>query len=194
MKWQNHAAAVGTVALWLAVGATGCATKTKPVYLNQQANFEAVRRVAFMPFQNFSSDPHAAEKVYQILSIELLRAGAFEIVEPTDVGPALAAAKVENIATVSKEQMKIIGDKLQAGGLWFGAVQDMSIDRSSGVASPTVILQFELVDPQTGATIWSTVVSREGLGFGSRLFGVGTESTNKVVQDLVREALNSLIQ
>lgn len=184
--------AAGLSAVVAIVG--GCAEKRKPVYLDTQANFGAVRKVAIMPFQNYSSDAHAADKVRQILSIELLRAGAFEIVESGDIAPALAAARVEDVPGMTTEQMRIVGEKLEAQALWFGTVQEMTVDRSGGVASPTVIIQFKLVDSQTGGTIWSSIVSREGVGFGARLFGLGSQSTNAVVQDLIKDALDTLIK
>jgi hypothetical protein len=162
--------------------ATACAVQKKPFFIDQRANFEAVRRVAVLPFENFAQDPHAAEKVRQILAIELLRAEAFEVVEPNEIGPALAAARVESIASITPEQIKAAGEKLGAQALLFGTVQEMTVDRTAGVASPVVVLQFRLVDVASGQTIWSTVVSREGVSLGARLFGLGSQSTNSAVQ------------
>jgi TolB-like protein len=181
------------LALALLLGA-GCAVKREPYYIDERANFGAVQRVAVLPFESFAQDPHAAEKVRQILSIELLRARAFEVVEPGEIGPALAASRVDAVAGMTPEQVRLVGEKLGAQALLFGTVQEMTVDRTTGAAAPVVILQFRLVDAASGQTIWSTVVSREGVSLGTRLFGLGSQSTNAAVQELIQEAIGSLIQ
>jgi hypothetical protein len=172
----------------------GCATKKKSFYLNTEANFGAVQRIAVLPLVNFTNDPHAPDKVEQILTIELLSARAFELADPGDVRLTLSRSGVESLSAMSVEQRKALGDALDAQALLRGTVREFSMDRSSGVSAPSVSLHFELVDTSTGETIWSSVVSRQGAGASAKLFGVGGASLNEALRDLVREALRTLIR
>src|SRR4029079_2704282 len=106
----------------------------------------------------------------------------------------MAQAKIERPSLMSPEQVKLLGEKLGVEAVLLGTVHEMSVERSSGAAAPSVSLQFQLVDATSNATIWSTVVSRQGASAATKLFGVGGKSTNEVIQDLVREALSSLIR
>jgi len=183
----------------LAVFSTGCAAR-KAVYLNEQANFEAVETVALMPLDNFTSDANAPEKVGQILAIELLSADAFQLVSTGQSRAALGSAGIASTGTglrlndMSPEQIRQVGELLGAQALLLGTVRELGVDRSAGVPAPQISLQFRLVDTASGETIWSSVVSRSGAGASARLFGVGGKSVNKAIQEMVREALTTLIR
>jgi curli biogenesis system outer membrane secretion channel CsgG len=192
-KPRRHLAPLVGLAL-VAVLAAGCSARKRAVYLNEEANFGAVQRVALMPFDNFTNDDHAPEKVSQILMIELLSAQVFEVVDPGESRAAIAAEQVSSISQLSAEHIRRIGETLNAEALMLGTVQELSMDRSSGVAAPTISLQFRLVDTLTGETIWSSIVSRQGAGASARLFGVGGTSVNEAIRELVREALGTLIK
>ena len=191
---------IPTVLGALAVAAlAGCAAR-KAVYLNQQANFGAVETVALLPLDNFTSDVNAPEKVGQILTIELLAADAFRLVDTGETKAALGRAgvvltgnAVQLINEMNAEQIRSVGEAIGAQALLMGTVREMGVDRSAGVPAPQVSLQFRLVDCASGDTIWSSVVSRSGAGAGARLFGVGGKSVNKAIQEMIREALGTLI-
>lgn len=178
----------------VAVLLVGCGTSKRTHYIDDTANFALVERVGLLPFENFTGDPHAPEKLAQILQIELLRANAFELVDPGEVQRAMVDLQLAPTGTLSAEQAEALGQALQAQALMVGTVQEMSVDRSSGVAAPTISLHFQLVDATTGRRIWSSVVSRQGAGASARLFGVGGVGTNEALHDLVRKALSPLIQ
>ena len=84
-KWRNWTGLLAVLLLF-----AGCGGKKQPTYLDETANFALVERVAVMPLENFSNEAHAAAKVEQILTIELLAAGAFEVVDSTRIAGALA--------------------------------------------------------------------------------------------------------
>ncbi len=182
------------LALAVVVCAPGCAGTKRDTYLNRQVNFSLVRRVAVLPLENFTNDVHAGEKVQQILMIELLKAKAFEIADETETIIALNSAKVDKPSDMTREQMKKVGDSLQVQALLMGTVQDLGVESSSGAPAPRVSLQFLMADAATGETIWSTVVSREGVALRTRLFGVGGASTNQTIEKLVKDALATLIK
>lgn len=189
-----HAVRWIAVALMLA-GLGGCAGGRKPVvYLDENANFELVRRVAVMPFDNFTTETYAAAKVQQILIIELLDARAFEVVDTTRITEALQTAGVSDVSAMTPEQIGTVGRELGAQALMLGTVRELKVDRSSGVAAPSVSLHFELVDVESAETIWSTVVTREGVGAFARMFGLGGSTANEAIQKLVRQAIDTLIQ
>lgn len=177
-------------ALWTA----GCAEPRRTVFLDRDANFGAVETVALLPLDNFTSDVNAPAKVSQILTIELLSAQAFRVVDVGDSRAALAAMELTSTGDLDAEQIARIGERLGAQALLLGTVRELGVDRSAGVPAPQVSLQFRLVDVASGKTIWSSVVSRSGAGTSARLFGVGGKSVNGAIQEMVREALETLIR
>jgi hypothetical protein len=182
------------LALAVALAAAGCASTKRTFYIDETANFAAVEAVAVLPFENFSADTHAPEKLAQILYIELLRSKAFRLADPGDVQRAMGELQIAPTSTLAPEQAAKLGERLAVQALFLGTVQELSVDRSSGVVAPTISLHFEMVDATTGQKIWTSVVSRQGAGTSARLFGVGGTGTNEALHDLVRSALATVIE
>ena len=163
-------------------------------FVHPQADFSLIRRVAVLPLENLTQEPTAAEKVRQILIIELLSSGSVEVVDVGEVARALRAANVATPASPGTEEIKRLGKELNVEALLAGSVQEFSQGRAGGAPATSVALVFRMVETDAGQVIWSASVSQSGVGAMARLFGVGGDSATDRARKLIARALASLIR
>ncbi len=159
-------------------------------YVHPGLDPATMKRVAVLPFENLSTDRVVGEKALRLLVLELLASGVYEVVESSYVQRILSERKIDNAGALTPDDLKRLGALLKADGLFLGTILDYSEPR--GTAALTASLQLRLAEVGSGATVWSTKVSRSGTSLSKRLFGVGDVSSTDVLDDLIREALGTL--
>ncbi len=164
------------------------------VYIHPNADFSMIKRVAILPFDNLTQDRFAADKVQKILTTELLALGAFEIIEPGQVLRALRDQRIEASSAMTAAEIKKVGEGLGAQALIFGTVVDFGESRIGTNPSPEVTVQLQLVEIQSGLTLWSVSHTRSGVKILVRLFGVGGETTTQATQKLMRQEINTILK
>lgn len=177
-------AAAAIAALVLAA----CGGPTKYVHPGLDAG--AMKRVAVLPFENLTQDRVVGEKAQRLLILELLAARGYEVIEASSVRRVLGERSVENAAALTPEDLTKLGKLLKADGLFFGTILEYA-DGRGGVA-PAAAVQLRLADGASGVTVWSTRVSRNGVTFSQRLFGVGQTSPTDVLAGILHDALRTL--
>ncbi len=185
-------AAVAVLAIACA-GLSGCARRGT-TYLDTEADFDLIRRIAVLPLDNLAGNFTAAEKVRQLLIIELLSTGSVEVVDVGEVARALRDGGISNPVSPGTEEIRKLGEVLRVQGVIAGTVQEFSEVRSGGATSTQVSLAFRMIETDAGRVIWSSSVSRSGVGAMTRLFGVGGDSPTERARDLIREALKGLVK
>lgn len=173
--------------------ALSCARRATS-YLDPEADFSLIRRVAVLPMENLTNEITAGEKVRQLLMIELLASGSVEVVDVGEVGRALSAQSVVKPMSPGTEEIRKLGKELGVQALLGGSVQEFSQGRASGAQATAVSLAFRMVETDTGRVVWSSNVSQSGVGAMSRLFGVGGDSATDRAHKLIRKALRSLVR
>lgn len=176
-----------------AVLTSGCPRRAT-TFVHPQADFGLIRRVAVLPLENLTQDPAAAEKVRQLLIIEVLSSGSVEVVDVGEVARGLQAAGVANPASPGTEDVRKLGEQLHVEALMAGSIQEFAQGKAAGAPATSVALVFRLIETDTGQVIWSSSVSHSGVGAMSRLFGVGGESATERAHELIRKALKTLIR
>ena len=170
----------------------GCAAK-RTVYLDRQADFESVRRVAVLPFQNMTKDSFAGEKVRRIFIIELLAQEVVEVVDPGEVALVLREQRIDDVESMGPEKIATLAEAMKVDALIFGSVQELGLDRSRQVSSAQVSITCRMLDAGTGAPLWSAAASRGGAGAMSRLFGVSGDTVSEAARKMVRQVIKTLV-
>ncbi|HKY34244.1 MAG TPA: penicillin-binding protein activator LpoB [Candidatus Polarisedimenticolia bacterium] len=183
---------VGALVL-LAMAEAGCARRVT-TFVDPRADFSLIRRVAVLPLENLTGEPTAAERVRQILIIEMLSSGAVEVVDVGEVARGLRAANVANAVSPEADEIKRLAAELKIQAVMAGTVQEFTQGRAAGAQTTAVSLAFRMIETDAGQVIWSSNVSRSGVGAMSRLFGVGGESATDRARDLIGKALDTLIR
>ncbi|MCB9897956.1 MAG: hypothetical protein H6825_08130 [Planctomycetes bacterium] len=181
------------VATLLAV-VVGCASTEEvgTAFLHPNADLSLVRRVAVLPLENMTSDRFAGDRVREILAVELLAQGLFDVVDAGEVNRVLRTRNIENVAALGPEAVRSLGEDLGVQALLLGSVMEYRERRSGTFTAPEIALSLRLVDVETGIAMWSVSGAHSGLDAMTRLFGTGEKSFTQVARDLVRHLLDSL--
>lgn len=171
---------------------TGCASEQQgALYVHSNFDLANYPRVAVMPLENLTSERFAAERVREILSVELNSQGLFQVVDMGEVNRVLRVQNVGNVSELGPVQTASLGQALGAQGLLFGSVVEFQERRSGSLSLPEVALSLRMIDAETGVAVWAVTGARSGAKWSTRLFGVGAESQTDAVLRLVREILST---
>jgi len=189
-----RARAITCLACTLTLALTAAACRKRAVtFINPQADFSLIHKVAVLPMENLTQEPTAGEKVRQLLIIQLLASEAVEVVDVGEVARGIRASGVTNAVSPGTEEVKKLGAELGVQALMAGSVQEFAQVKSGGAPSTSVSMVFRLIETDTGQVIWSSNVSQSGAGAMARLFGVGGDSPSDRSRKLIRKALKSLV-
>lgn len=174
----------------------GCGSTTIK-YLNPTANFSYVKKVAVVPFSNFSDDRYAAEKVRNALTIELLSRQAFDVIEHGEVSNALNLIKEvgfeenKNIH-FDKETIKLIAGKLGVQAIIMGAVNDYTGGKG-GFSNNVVSISVKMIDSESGTVLWQASTSKVGGGVTRKILGLEDVEMSILTNRAVKTVLDTLL-
>ncbi len=171
----------------------GCA-RPPSRFVHAQYDFSAIKKVAVLPLENLSSDQAAGEKVRKTVVSELLAAGVVDVVETGQVNRALGQANIQNIASVSADDLKKVATALGVQALVVGSVDTYERINVGGVNFPEIAITLRAIDAGSGSIVWSATTTGGGVGLMGRLFGVGGDTLSEATQKTVRAALATLFQ
>ncbi len=174
---------------------SNCGGKSTPsFYINQEIDFSFIKRVAVLPFENFSNEKFANDSVRQVVISELLASGLVEVVCPGDVNAALDSLKIKTGSSPSAEQIKSIGKTLKVQAIIMGTVNKYGEIREGSISVPEVSLTLMMADAGSGSIIWSVTKTRIGGGFWAKHFGARADTMSETVLKVVREAIKTLYE
>lgn len=174
----------------------GCAKKEtqKGVFFNELVDFASIETVAVMPFQNFSDDSDAAERVRDVFMGMLLATEAVYVLPPGEVHRAITRVGVVNPAAPSIDEIKGLAGILNVDVVITGAVREYQLLRSGASTANIISLSLQMIETETGTTIWSASSTKGGITLTDRMFGGGGEPMNDITLESVDELLNKLFQ
>jgi curli biogenesis system outer membrane secretion channel CsgG len=180
---------IPTTVLVVALALAGCSSQNR--YVSPTADLGDVKTVAILPFESVTSDKLAADRIQKIFFTELLATGAFQVVEPGQVGFVMRRERIGGEA-LTNEDLKKLGQALRAEAFFMGAVIEYDDGRGGPVPTPRVKLLLRLVEAATGETLWSVGPSRVGATVSARLFGIGGAPASVIAEELIRRELAQL--
>ena len=169
----------------------GCAPRASE-FVRDDVDFSFIRRVGVYPFFNLTQDIFAAQKVQSIFVTEVLATGQLEVVDRGEILAAIGELKLAPDSILSPEQVTILGKRLEADAIFFGVVEDYGLERTARDPNNVVTVNYQLIETQTGRTIWSSQARTDGTSLMRKLFGGGTASLFDVSRANVRAALGTL--
>jgi len=183
----------GTTLLLLAVclAGSGCAPRASQ-FVREDVDFSFIRRVAVFPFYNLTQDTYAAQRVQSIFVTEVLAKKEIEMIDRGEVLAVVAEMKLPLDHILSPEQIKDLGKRLGADGVFFGTIEEYGLDRTSHDPSQVVTGVYQLCETQAGGTIWSSQTRTDGTSLLRKFFGGGTAGIYDVARANVRAALGTL--
>jgi hypothetical protein len=154
-----------------------------------------------MPFDNFTNDEKAGEKVRTNFVIELLRIGSFDVVDTYEldrrlqraglsyntssgIPPIIKTSGVGGETITSIPLSKQVGEVLNVEAILAGSVEAYSTERMADQIIPEVSISVRLIDAETSIIIWASAYSRRGSA-GIPVFGWGKVTSLSVLSQQV---------
>ncbi len=145
---------------------------------------EVKRKIALLPFDNFSNNNDALDKIMPLILARLEDRG-FDVTGYEEVEAFLCERRIRNSTFISKEVATELGKNKMVSSVVAGAVLTFS---SSSEENPKIGILARLLDIATGHIIWSDFVSLTGEDF-TKVLGLGTITS---IDLLVPRALDRL--
>jgi len=168
--------------------AGGCGPKH---FVKKNTDTSGLKKIAVMPFENFTSDEHAGEKMRQIVLTELLSRDV-EVIEPGEITRLCRELKVKSLATISVKELQEIGKRLDAPAVMMGAVETYGTGKGVSVSYPEVTINLRLIEVSSGNIVWSVRHTSGGPDFWTRHFGSEGMSLSEAAGKVVKEAIGTL--
>jgi len=160
-------------------------------YLRQNYDIKTIKRIAVLPFENFTSNEYAAEKIRRAVIIELLRRG-IDVVEPGEVLKTLRDLKLTSIGSMTNSNVQDIGTALGVEAVLVGTVGAFGISKGISVSYPEVSLKMTMLETAKGNIVWSVTHTTGGPDFWTRHFGAEVATLDETEKAAVNEALDTL--
>lgn len=174
----------------------GCATREsqRGVFFNELVDFASIQNVAVMPFQNFSNDSDAAERVRDVFMGMLLATEAVYVLPPGEVQRAISRASMVNPAAPSIEEIKSVANILGVDVVITGVIREYQVLRSGASTANVISLSLQMIETETGTIVWSASSTKGAITLTDRMFGGGGKPMNDVTLESVDELLDKLFQ
>lgn len=166
----------------------GCAPKH---FVRTADDLSSVRKIAVLPFENFTADKYAGEKIRRITITELLSIGA-DVIEPGEVTRLLKDSGIMSIHSMKTKEIQKVGEGLGVDAVMLGSVEAFGISRGINVTYPEVTINLMLIDTGSGKIIWSVRHSTGGASFWTRHFGSEGISLSEAARETVTEAIRTI--
>jgi hypothetical protein len=162
-----------------------------------------------MPFDNFTREDKASEKVRSHFVVELLITGLFNVMDINEVdrilqreglsynlseslAPIISVPGTEEEIDTSEPLSKKIGDVLNVEAILAGSVEAYSAEKVADQNIPEVTISARLIDAETGITIWASTHTQRGRS-GIPIFGWGKVTSLGILsQQVIQDMVNSL--
>lgn len=169
---------------------TSCAPAvTGSMYRDPNMDFGAIQTVAVLPFQNLSRDNLAADRVRDVFINRLLSTGALYVLPVGEVARGSARAEMQTPATPAPADIVKLAANVKAQAVITGVVREYGEVRSGSSSSTLISMSVQMLEGQTGKTVWMATSTKGGIDVWDRLFGGGGRPMN----DVTREAVNDVI-
>jgi TolB-like protein len=188
-------------------GYLGCNQVKGKVYINPNANFRFIKKVAVLPFENLSQDRYAGKKMRDIFVTTLL---ASEVVDVPELGevqqvmntigmvsqpdqPILTVREQEPTGTITRDTARALGQALGIQGIIIGSVEEYGIVRGMSGSYPEVSLTLRMIDPKTGSIIWAVSHTEKGSRILPSILGIGEETLTETAFNASKEITDTLV-
>lgn len=192
MKWNKTFPGI-VLTCFLLTFLCNCAWSPRhPDYTNETMDFGAVRSVAVLPFKNLSSDDQAGERVRDAFMGMLLATEAIYVLPPGEVERGINRVSIRIPQTPTMEEVTKLKGVLEVDAVITGVLREYGTVRSGSAEANMVSLSLQMLETQTGSTVWAASSTRGGISLIDRLLGSGGRPMNDVTIQVINDLLDEL--
>jgi hypothetical protein len=179
--------------LVLACVLSGCSGKfTNDEFIRDDVDFDAVSRVAVLPFLNHTSDKYAHERVRNVAITQLLAYGVADVVDRGIVDSVLYEEVIDPAQPIDLINLKRLGQRLDVQAFLLGDVDLVASKQSGSFAYPQLGLTLRLVEAQSASIIWQSSGHWTSESFSGKMFGIAPTDSYHVNIELLGRMVKSL--
>jgi hypothetical protein len=171
---------------------SGCRSGITDFHLREDTDFSFIKKVAVVPFENYTAEKTAGEVARQAVINELLVSGAVDVAFPGDTLTAYEKTRVTGPLSLTSDQIKTLGNTLKVQAIIFGAVNRFGEIKSGSFNAPEISITLMMAEAGSGTIIWSITDSKVGDSFLSRHFGARSDTLSETLMKTVRESVRTL--
>ncbi|MFQ5901741.1 MAG: hypothetical protein ACE5IH_09330 [Thermodesulfobacteriota bacterium] len=166
------------------------------LYVNPEADFSYIKKVAILPFNNLSEDKFAGERVRSAVTVDVLSRGVFEIMEQGEVSRVTEdifrrfGFEEGQAIQLDKEMIRMIGENLGVQALLIGSVDEYMGGMGQG---STVSISLRMVDSGSATILWQVNTSATSLNMPRKILGIEEIDRAKLTRRAVKEAIDTLL-
>jgi len=177
----------------LSLALAGCAT-TGATYRDPNMDFGQIQTVAVMPFNNYTRDNIAGDRVRDVFTTLLQGTGAVYVVPPGEVARGINRIGIPNPASPTAEEITRFCGVVKADMVITGTVREYGEVRSGTSSANLISMSLQMMEAQTGKVVWSASSTKGGVSTSDRLLGGGGEPMNKVTEKAIDELLDMMFR
>lgn len=186
------------VALLGAILAAGCSRPVLREFAQPSRTkdqYTRIKRVAVLPFENYSDTKDAEKTIDALLPTALLEEGVFSEVEDVRfVRDLMRKLKITATDILDKEVVKKLSDEMNVQAIIYGKIISFGKGKDKDAASQ-VTMDMVMLDPVTSNILWLGNVSAHGGLTVGKVFGVTEGKTDiAVAREAVRRLASSLAE
>ena len=169
-----------------------CAPVTKnekTSYFNWDIELQHIRRIAILPFENYTRNEGLASTIREMVLAEVLAQNIFEVVDFSITDLVIFEEGLEKSLKMDKGTIKRIGNRLGVQALLIGSLTHLEEIREGSYSYPVIGISLRLIDIKLGAIIWECKGVKNGYSLSARLFGLKSKSTVELAFELVKDML-----
>ncbi|MBI4699515.1 MAG: DUF799 family lipoprotein [Nitrospirae bacterium] len=171
-----------------------CATAKDTSYHDPNMDFAAIKTVAVMPFENFSRDNLAADRVRDVFINMLLSTGEVYVIPTGEVSRGVVLVGITNPSAPSAEEIVKFTGIVKADAVITGAVKEYETVRSGTTSANVISMSLIMLEARTGKIVWTASSTKGGINTLDRLFGGGGEPMNDITEKAVNELINTFFK
>lgn len=194
-KTKKHMLIPKGILALLLLCVAGCATPgPSSTYHDPAIDFGVLRTLAVLPFENFSRDKLAGDRVRDTFVNNLMATGAIYVIPPGEVARGVLRSGILNPAAPSLEEVAKLAAIIKADALITGTVREYG-EVKSGTASANVIsLSMQMIEVQSKKVVWTASTARGGISLMDRLLGSGGAPMDDVTEAAINDIIDKLLQ
>ncbi len=168
---------------------SACAGRHPDVWHDSEMDFGSVKTVAVMPFANLSQMQQAGARVRDTFMNRLLATGGVYVLPLGEVARGIARAGIADPTAPSPEEVVKLCGIIKADAVITGVLIEYGEVRAGPATGSVIALSLNMLEGQTGRTVWTASAQKGGISLKDRLLGPSgkpmNESTEKAVDDIV---------
>lgn len=159
------------------------------IYFKPDTSFRPVKKLAILPFSNYSGKEDAGKQITNAFLVELLKKPFLVLIEPGEVEKALREERVRSTDKIDFETAALLREKLGVDLIMIGAVNEYDYMQIENRQIPRIGVSVRILDATDGSIVWAGIHSRKGddteLVFGWGLVKSLTQLSRICARDMV---------